>query len=196
MLYPAGLRLTVILSSLFFGTFLVAIDTTIVSVAIPKISTQFHALEDVGWYGSAYLITITALQPAAGTIYKLFDVKLVYLAAIAVFEGRSVSLYPEYVCSRHSSCSALCAAAPTSPVFILGRAVAGSGAALLIQGAISVITHVAPLEKRPLYIGLVVSCFGVSASFSPVIGGALTDKVSWRWCFWMLVASSNQLPSD
>ncbi|KAL8721385.1 MAG: hypothetical protein Q9225_001932 [Loekoesia sp. 1 TL-2023] len=168
--YPAGLRLTVILSSLFFGTFLVAIDTTIVSVAIPKISTQFHALEDVGWYGSAYLITITALQPAVGTIYKLFDAKLVYLAAIVVFEAAG---------------STLCAAAPTSPVFILGRAVAGSGAALLIQGAISVITHVAPLEKRALYIGLVVSCFGISASFSPVIGGALTDKVSWRWCFWI-----------
>ena len=58
--YPSGFRLTIILLSLFLGTFLVAIDTTIVSVAIPKISTQFQALQDVGWYGSAYLITITA----------------------------------------------------------------------------------------------------------------------------------------
>ena len=81
--------------------------------------------------------------------------------------------------------SALCAAAPNSPLFILGRAVAGSGAALLIQGAISVITQISSLEKRPLYIGLVVSCFGISASFSPVLGGALTARVGWRWCFWM-----------
>lgn len=85
--YPTGFRLAVILISLFLGTFLVAVDTTIVSVAIPKISTEFHTLSDVGWYGSAYLISITALQPAGGTIYKFFNVKLVYLASILVFEG-------------------------------------------------------------------------------------------------------------
>lgn len=90
--YPTGFRLGIILLSLFLGTFLVAIDTTIVSVAVPKISTQFHALNDVGWYGSAYLITTTALQPAAGTIYKLFDVKLVYLTFIIIFEGKLLSL--------------------------------------------------------------------------------------------------------
>ena len=87
--YPEGSRLSIILFSLFLGTFLVAIDTTIVSVAIPKISTQFKALDDVGWYGSAYLITTTAFQPAGGTIFKLFDPKIVYLSAIMVFEGIS-----------------------------------------------------------------------------------------------------------
>lgn len=86
--YPTSRRLAVVLLSLFLGTFLVAIDTTIVSVAIPKISTQFHALDDVGWYGSAYLITITALQPAGGTLYKFFDAKIVYLTAIVIFEGK------------------------------------------------------------------------------------------------------------
>ena len=85
--YPQELRLAVILVSLFLGTFLVAIDTTIISVAIPKISTDFHALSDVGWYGSAYLISITALQPAGGTIYKFFNVKFVYLLSIIIFEG-------------------------------------------------------------------------------------------------------------
>lgn len=85
--YPTGFRLVVILVSLFLGTFLVAIDTTIVSVAVPKISTEFHALTDVGWYGSAYPITITALQPAGGTLYKLFNIKLVYLFSILIFEG-------------------------------------------------------------------------------------------------------------
>ena len=88
---PAGLKLTIILLSLFLGTFLVAVDTTIVSVAVPKISTQFHSLDDVGWYGSAYLITMTALQPAGGTIYKLFNVKAVYLISILVFEGKALT---------------------------------------------------------------------------------------------------------
>lgn len=88
--YPAKLRLAIILLSLFLGTFLVAIDTTIVSVAIPKISSQFHTLNDVGWYGSAYLITTTAFQPAGGTMYKLFNAKWVYLTAIVTFEGESI----------------------------------------------------------------------------------------------------------
>ena len=79
------------LSSLFLGTFLVAIDTTIISVAIPKISTEFHSLDDVGWYGSAYLITLTALQPAGGVIYKHFNIKFVYVVSIVIFEGVSSS---------------------------------------------------------------------------------------------------------
>lgn len=84
--------------------------------------------------------------------------------------------------------STLCAAAPSSAIFILGRAIAGTGAAGLIQGAITVITYTSTLEKRLLYIGLVVSCFGICACFSPILGGALTDRVNWRWCFWMYVA--------
>ena len=183
--YPKSLDLATILFSLFLGTFLVATDTTIISVAIPEISTQFQALDDVGWYGSAYLITITALQPAGGTIYKFLNPKAVYLTAIVVFEGTLVASHLGKQSSPSLAGSALCAAAPNSPVFILGRAVAGSGAALLLQGAISVITSVSELEKRPLYIGLVVSCFGICASLSPIIGGALTVRASWRWCLWM-----------
>ena len=92
--YPRGWRLAVIILSLFLGTFLVAIDTTIVSVAIPEISTQFHALNDVGWYGSAYLITMTALQPAGGIVYKLFNVKAVYMISFLIFEGMVLTLNP------------------------------------------------------------------------------------------------------
>ena len=69
--HPIGFKLETVLLSLFLGTFRVANDTTIVSVAIPKISTEFHTLSDVGWYGPVYLILLTALQPAGGTVYKL-----------------------------------------------------------------------------------------------------------------------------
>ena len=89
--YPRGLRLVMILLSLAMGTCLVAIGFVIISVAIPKISTEFKTLADVGWYGSAYLLTITALQPAAGSLYKLFNVKFVYLASIVIFEGLEIT---------------------------------------------------------------------------------------------------------
>ena len=64
-----------------------AIDTTIIAVAIPGISTDFKALDDVGWYGSVYLMTLTAFQPTMGKVYKIFNPKTAYLASIALFEG-------------------------------------------------------------------------------------------------------------
>lgn len=88
--YPTGWKLAVIIGSLCFGTLLVAIDNTILAVALPRITTVFNSLNDTGWYGSAYLLSITALQPTFGVIYKYFDVKTTYLISIAVFEGRTM----------------------------------------------------------------------------------------------------------
>lgn len=85
--YPTGVKLVVIMASLMLGTTLMSLDTTIISVATPKISTQFHALDDVGWYGAAYLMTLTAATPIAANFYKYFNPKYVYLAFIAIFEG-------------------------------------------------------------------------------------------------------------
>ena len=85
---PSGWRLAIIITSLCLGTLLVAIDTSIIAVAIPKITTVFDSLDDVGWYGSAYLLSITALQPTVGTVYKYFDVKTTYLTSVIIFEGQ------------------------------------------------------------------------------------------------------------
>ncbi|KAH8708470.1 major facilitator superfamily domain-containing protein [Phaeosphaeriaceae sp. PMI808] len=167
--YLSGWRLSVVIISLFFGTFLIALDTNILNVAVPKISTDFHALDDVAWYGTAYLVTITAFQPIYGTFYKFFDTTIVYRSAILVFEVGSI----------------ICAVAQSSTVFIVGRAIAGLGAAGLLQGALSIISQVVPLEKRPVYMGVVISVFAVATSVGPPLGGAFTEHSTWRWCFWM-----------
>lgn len=85
--------------------------------------------------------------------------------------------------------SIVCATASSSPVFIVGRAIAGLGAAGLFQGALLIVGLTVSLQKRPLYLGIVVGVFGIASSFGPILGGALTDHVSWRWCFWMYVLS-------
>ena len=81
----------------------------------------------------------------------------------------------------------LCATAPNSKSFITGRAIAGIGAAGLLQGAFGILTYVCTLEKRLLFLGSVVSLFGLFSSIGPVLGGELTGRTSWRWCFWMQV---------
>ncbi|KAK8093355.1 hypothetical protein PG997_000040 [Apiospora hydei] len=84
--YLAGWRLHVVIACLFFGSFLIALDTNIINVAIPHISSEFRALNDVAWYGSAYLLTITAFQPIYGSMYKYFPTDIVYRVSISIFE--------------------------------------------------------------------------------------------------------------
>jgi hypothetical protein len=76
IIYPAGLRLVLILLALCCAVFLVALDQTIIATAIPKITDQFNSISDIGWYGSSYLLTATALQPTFGKLYRVFDVSL------------------------------------------------------------------------------------------------------------------------
>jgi MFS family permease len=92
--YPGGVRLVLIMVSLMLGTALMALDATIISVATPKISTQFQALDDVGWYGASYSMLLTAFTPIASNFYKYFNPKYVYLASIVVFEGMSSRQFP------------------------------------------------------------------------------------------------------
>jgi MFS family permease len=81
-------KLVVVIVSLYMGTFLVALDTMIIGTALPAITTDFQALDDLAWYGSAYLLTFTALQPTFGKLYKVLDTKFLYLSSIALFEGK------------------------------------------------------------------------------------------------------------
>lgn len=84
----------------------------------------------------------------------------------------------------------MCAATTNSSTFIGGRAIAGLGAAGLLQGALGIIGIVVKLERRPIIMGLVLGVFAVSGCIGPVMGGALIEYMSWRWCFWMFVISA------
>jgi hypothetical protein len=79
--------LTIITISLALGTFLVALDTMIIGIAVPSITSEFKSLDKIAWYGSAYLLTTTALQPSFGKLYTQYNAKTIYLICVAVFEG-------------------------------------------------------------------------------------------------------------
>jgi MFS family permease len=166
--YPSGTKLALLTFGLAMATFVIALDNTIIATAIPRITTDFDALNDVGWYGSSYLLTTTSLQPSFGKVYTYFDVKWVYLSALMIFELGSI----------------LCAAATGSTMLIVGRAVAGAGAAALFSGGMTIVGYSVPL-RRAIYIAALSSMFGIASVVGPILGGALTDKASWRWCFWI-----------
>ncbi|KAI1268141.1 major facilitator superfamily domain-containing protein [Xylariaceae sp. FL1019] len=167
--YPSGIRLGFVMLALCLAVFLTSLDNSIVSTAIPKITDEFNSLGDVGWYGSAYLLTTASLQLVYGKFYSFLPIKLVYLAAIFIFELGSV----------------LCGAAKSSTMLIVGRAIAGVGAAGIFSGSLIILAHSAPLRRRPLYTGLIGGIYGISSVVGPLLGGAFTDGVTWRWCFYI-----------
>jgi MFS family permease len=72
--WPPMSKVVMIVLAIYLAAFLVALDQTIIAVAIPKITDQFKSISDIAWYGSAYFLTSTALQPSYGRIYKIFNV--------------------------------------------------------------------------------------------------------------------------
>ncbi|OAP64273.1 hypothetical protein AYL99_00245 [Fonsecaea erecta] len=164
-----GGRVYILFAAVFLSTFLMALNGSIIATAIPKITTHFNSLKDIGWYGSAYLVATCAMQPLVGRIYTHLPTKYTYLTFASVFSIGSL----------------VCATAPSSKALIVGRAVQGCGGAGVVNGAFAVIAAVASKDDRPLLIGIAVSLTSIGTVIGPLVGGALTQDVSWRWCFYI-----------
>lgn len=167
--FASGFRLVLIMFTVLMSTLLTALEIGIIATAIPGITDDFNRLEDVGWYGSATFLLAGPSSPLWGKLYHFVNVKLVFLASFGLYLVGSV----------------VAAAAPNSPSVIVGRALQGLGASGTLSGSALIINYVAKPKSRPMLLGLWMGIFMVSTILGPVIGGAFTSRVSWRWCFWI-----------
>ncbi|RPA81881.1 MFS general substrate transporter [Ascobolus immersus RN42] len=168
-IYPEAFPLAMITIALCLVVFLVALDNTIIATAIPAITNQFNSVTDIGWYGSSYMLTTCCFQLIYGKLYTFWSLKWLFQLAVFLFEIGSL----------------VCAVAPNSEALIVGRAIAGLGCAGIFSGALIILAHAVPLHKRPIYTGLIGGMYGIASVAGPLLGGVFTDKVTWRWCFYI-----------
>lgn len=172
--YPTGTKFWFTIIALCVVLILGGLDANIVATAVPSITNHFHTVADVGWYSSAFRLCTCAFQFGFAKLYKLFSIKTIFLISIFIFLVGSL----------------LCATATSSIMFIVGRAVTGLGFSGEMAGCFAVVVHILPLNRRPVFAGLMACVESLAIIAAPIVGGALTQSLGWRWCFWsdLLVA--------
>ncbi len=165
-------RLT-ILAICCMSLLIVAMDNTIVNVALPSIRRDLHApLSGLQWTIDAYVIVIASLLLLSGSTADRLGRRRTFQVGLLVFVGGSL----------------LCSLAPTLGWLIAARALQGVGGSMLNPVAMSIITNVFTVPReRARAIGVWGAVVGISLALGPIIGGALTESVGWRAIFWINV---------
>ena len=158
-----------ILSGVMLAMLLSSLDQTIVSTAMPTIVQELHGLEHMSWVFTAYMLGSTVTVPIYGKLSDIFGRRNLYLLGILIFLIGSM----------------LCGLSQNMMQLILFRGLQGIGGGAMMVNSFSIIGEVFPPAERGKYQGMIGGVFGLSSVAGPLLGGWITDNVSWRWVFYV-----------
>ncbi|MFF4353936.1 DHA2 family efflux MFS transporter permease subunit [Streptomyces sp. NPDC001530] len=154
------------------GALLCSLDVVVVATALPALRADFGAsLSDLEWTINAYNLVFACLTLTGAALGDRFGRRRMYVVGLAVF----------------TAASALAALAGGPGQLIAARVVQGAGAAVLLPLTLTLISEAFPAEKRGVAIGVWGGVTGLGVAAGPVLGGAVTEGLSWQWIFWLNV---------
>ena len=152
------------------GTFMLLLDITIVNVALPDIQTSLHAsFADLQWVVDAYALTLAALLLTSGSLADMYGRKLLYSIGLVVFTVASM----------------FCGFAPDHLFLEISRAVQGVGGAIMFSVSLALLADAFRGKDRGTAFGIWGGVTGIAVAIGPLLGGALTSGISWRWIFFV-----------
>ena len=165
----SGRQLRIAFAGLMLTLMLAALDQNIVATALPRIISDVGGLAHLSWVVTAFLLASTVTTPLYGKLSDLYGRRPLFIAAIFVFLAGS----------------ALCGMAQSMTQLIVFRGVQGLGAGGLISLAQAAIGDLVSPRERGRYQGLFTGVFAICSVAGPLLGGYLTDALSWRWIFYV-----------
>ncbi len=166
-----GRERRLVTTALVFGIVLAAVEATAISAAMPTAVSELGGVERYSWVFTAYLLTSTASMPLYGKLADLYGRRRIYQVGIGLFLLGG----------------ALCGLAPTMTLLIVFRAVQGLGAGGLMPITATIAADIYTLEERGRVQGAFAATWAVSGLAGPLIGGLITDTLSWRFIFYLTI---------
>ena len=168
-----------IVAGVLLGLFLSALDQTIVSTALPRIARELDGLSLYSWVTTAYLLTSSAMVPIYGKLSDLYGRKPILMIGIVIF------LLGSALCGLSGEPFLGNLFGGGMMQLVVFRGVQGIGAAALASVAFAIVADIFAPRDRARYQGLFGAVFGLSSVIGPLLGGFLTDSLSWRWVFYV-----------
>ena len=160
------------LAAVSFGLFMIMLDNTVVNVALPSIQRDLGAdLSELQWIVTGYALTFASLMLVGGKVADAYGRRRIFVLGIVVFTIASL----------------LCGLATSSGILIGARVLQGAGAALMNPATLSIIAATFPARQRGTAIGIWAGVSALALAIGPLVGGLITEHISWHWIFFVNV---------